>query len=81
MNNLATMYRDGTGVAKDETEAARWFRKAADAGNSRAMANLGTAYENGGGVKKDLEEAVRWYRKAADAGNDFARAALARLGR
>ena len=31
------MYRHGRGVAKDEAEAVRWFRKAADQGDARGQ--------------------------------------------
>jgi len=58
-------------------EAARLYRKAADAGNAPAMISLGGMYRDGRGVAKDEAEAVRLYRKAADAGNA---AAIARLG-
>jgi hypothetical protein len=58
------------GVRQDEAEAARWFRKAADAGHPTAMTFLGAMYANGkGGLNKDEGEAVRWYKKAADAGD------------
>jgi TPR repeat protein len=70
------MYRDGRGVAKDETEAARLFRKAADAGNAIAMNSLGGMYRDGRGVAKDETEAVRLFRKAAEAGNAIAMAQL-----
>ncbi|MGO9008305.1 MAG: caspase family protein [Beijerinckiaceae bacterium] len=72
MNNLGTMYRDGRGVAPDETEAVRLFRKAADAGNAFAMNNLAAMYRDGRGVSLDEAEAVRLFRKAADAGNPYA---------
>jgi len=34
------MYANGTGVDKDMTEAVRWYRAAAAAGNADAEANL-----------------------------------------
>jgi TPR repeat protein len=80
MINLGNMYGDGRGVAKDEVEAVRWFRNAADVGDPGGMAILGYAYENGKGVLKDQAQGVLWYRKAADGGNEFAIAALRRLG-
>jgi uncharacterized protein len=39
-NDLGVVYRDGIGVARDEAEAARWFREAAAQGNDDAKANL-----------------------------------------
>jgi hypothetical protein len=66
---LAAMYAQGSGVPKDDGEAVRWFRKAADAGDRFGMDGLGQVYANGRGVPKDDGEAVRWFQKAADAGN------------
>lgn len=64
--NLALMYDDGEGVAKDAKEAVRWYRKAAEQGHPRAQNNLGASYETGVGVdRSDYAEALRWYRKAA----------------
>jgi hypothetical protein len=55
--------------SKDDAEAVKWFRKAADAGNPGGMNSLGFMYANGrGGLPKDDAQAVHWYRKAADAG-------------
>jgi len=62
------MYGTGNGVQKDEAEAVRWFRKAAEAGNSEGMYNLGIAYANGLGVEKNMVEAVKWFRMGVDAG-------------
>ena len=64
----------GEGVAKDYTEAQKWFRKAADQGYAAAQYNLGMLYYEGTGVVKDHAEALRWFRKAADQGNAAARA-------
>ena len=62
-------YANGLGVEKDENEAAKWYRKAADQGHTAAQNNLGVLYLNGkGGLPKDEAEAARWYRKAADQG-------------
>jgi hypothetical protein len=63
------MYQEGKGVPKDEVEAVKWYRKAADQGYYGAKANLGFMYAEGRGVPKDEVEAVKWYRKAADQGH------------
>ena len=63
------MYGNGEGVAKDDAEAVKGFRKAADQGNASAQFNLGMRYDNGRGVAENDAQAVRWYRKAADQGN------------
>jgi hypothetical protein len=65
-------YSVGVGVPKNDAEAVKWFRKAADAGDVRAQSNLGKLYETGRGLPKNEEEALQWYRKAAK--QDYARA-------
>jgi hypothetical protein len=53
----------------DWPEAARCFRKAAEAGYSPAQYELGRLYADGLGVEHDLKQAALWYRKAADQGD------------
>lgn len=67
--NLGLRYVDGRGVAKDNAEAAKWFRKAADQGNANGQFELGYMFESGKGVAKDETEAAKWYQKAAAQGN------------
>jgi TPR repeat protein len=67
--DLGARYQWGVGVAKDLTEAVKWYRKAAEQNNAMAEANLAGCYSVGEGVAKDQEEAIRWYRKAADHNN------------
>jgi TPR repeat protein len=69
---IALMYELGRGVTKDEAESARWFRKAADAGDTEAQTYLGQMYERGRGVTKDAAQATQWYRKAAEQGHAVA---------
>lgn len=66
---LAMMYWDGRGVGKSQSEAARWFRRAAEQGDADAQTMLGNLYLSGQGVEQNQAEALRWYRKAADQGN------------
>jgi hypothetical protein len=73
---LGLRYTNGEGVAKDQVEAVKWFRKAAEQNLARAQKNLGICYDKGEGVAKDQVEAVKWFRKAAeqnyaDAQNDL----------
>ena len=67
---LGLIYANGAaqGVPKDDAEAVRWFRLAAEQGTARAQFNLGVMYDNGEGVPEDDAEAVRWYRLAAEQG-------------
>jgi TPR repeat protein len=114
MHEVARSYQNGTGVAKNQAEADRWFReaeahgtekgpvstgpahlpdmadlnagatqyeaknftgampylrRAAEAGNVRAIVQVGLMYERGEGVTKGAAEAVRWYAKGAALGD------------
>ena len=53
-------------MAKDQVEAVKWYRKAAEQNFAKAQHNLGICYEQGEGVAKDQVEAVKWFRKAAE---------------
>ena len=66
--NLGLMYDLGEGVAQDDAEAVKWYRKAAEQDSAEAQNNLGTMYVQGQGVAQDEVEAVKWYRKAAEQG-------------
>ena len=66
--NLAVMYENGEGVEKDVFKAVKWYRKAAERGNTYAQFNLGLAYIQGKAVKQDEVEAFKWFYKAADQG-------------
>jgi hypothetical protein len=59
-NALALRYASGDGVRQDDSEAARWFTKAAEAGNVKAQAALGTRYWAGRGVPSSLTQAYFW---------------------
>jgi TPR repeat protein len=61
------------------TQAAFWYRKAAEQGNSDAQYLLGYFYLNGRGVPRDYTQAVLWYRKAAEQGDADAQEALGDL--
>ena len=55
----------GRGVAQNDVEAVRLYRKAADQNFANAQNNLGWMYLNGRGVARDLNKAGIWFRKAA----------------
>ena len=63
--DLGTMYGNGTGVLKDDKEAVKWYRKAADQGVAIAQYNLALMYDNGRGVLKDYVAAYAWYSLSA----------------
>lgn len=71
-------YRDFP-VQRDEQDAAKWFRLAADNGELEAQFWLGEMYLSGMGVPQDLSESVRWYRKAAEQGDAEAQHRMARF--
>jgi len=61
---MAAMYRNGTGVARDDRRATLLVRQAAEAGNYSAIVDLADCYDKGIGVPQDRQQAAEWYRKA-----------------
>ena len=59
------------------TDAARWYRLAAEKGHAEAQFELGTCYSNGYGVENDYDEAAKWWYKAAEQNNLDAQCSLA----
>ncbi len=53
-------------MAKNQVEAVKWYRKAAEQDVAPAQYDLGFCYSEGNGVAKNQVEAVNWYRKAAE---------------
>ena len=74
--NLGRYYLTGTGVPKDEREAAKWFRMAANQGVARAQYKLGVMYFYAQGVPQDSVEGERLLRLAADQGDAEAQSSL-----
>ena len=70
------MYRNGEGVPRDDVEAARWYRHAAEQGNASAQVNLALMYTLGEGVPRDDLQAHMWINRAADQGDAKAQFAL-----
>ena len=66
---------------KDDADAERWYRKAAESGRAEAQNNLGLLYVLGRGVPKDDAEAVKWFGRAAAQGYGPAQTNLAALRR
>ncbi len=66
---IGARFTDGRGVAADRTEAAKWYKLAADRGLAPAQYRLGNMYEKANGVERNLSEAKRYYQMAADQGN------------
>ncbi|HHY0592304.1 TPA: tetratricopeptide repeat protein, partial [Vibrio parahaemolyticus] len=66
-------------LRKNPYQSFKWYRKAAEAGNSYAQIQVGKAYSKGLGVPENSFEAMRWYRKAADQGSIYALNFLANI--
>jgi TPR repeat protein len=75
------MFDQGQGVAQNDAEAARWYRKAADQGISEAQYNLGNMFAQGRGVAQSDAVATMWFRKAADQGHAHAQHNLGIIAR
>jgi len=61
-SKLGLAYEYGSGTAeRDYGEAIRWYRKAAEQGDSLARHQLGRIYSEGRVVKRDYTEAAQWY--------------------
>ena len=70
---IAGMYRFGEGRPVDTVAAARWYRRAAEAGAPIAQLNLGEMYMLGLGVRRDAARAHLWLSLAARKGRRWAR--------
>lgn len=66
---MGVLYENGFGVTKDLPQAAAWYLKAAEQGNSDAQYNLGAMNEHGVGMPVNYVEAARWYLPAAEIGD------------
>jgi putative methionine-R-sulfoxide reductase with GAF domain len=72
-NALGLLYSTGDakqGIVRDESEAARWFTKAAENGSVPAQSKLGSLYWGGRGVTKDDNRAYFWTVLARASGED-----------
>jgi TPR repeat protein len=78
---LALLYVNGQGVPKDDAEAVRLFKIAADLGNAQGQNGLGYLFQQGRGGPKDDIEAARLFKLAADQGYPAAQENLGRLYR
>jgi hypothetical protein len=58
---LGIAYDEGLGVARDYTEAFKWYRLAAEQGHVHSQYPVGDMYMSGNGVAKNDAEAVKWF--------------------
>ena len=66
---LGYIYEHGEGVAINESEAIRWYTKAATDGSPESQFNLAMMMEQGRGCPVNLRKAFYWYEKAANQGD------------
>lgn len=62
---VGIMYQMGVGGELHQTDAAYYFRMAAEQGLASAQTNLGKCYLAGDGVQEDDKKAFEWFEKAA----------------
>jgi len=65
MGELGDVYREGRNIAKDEKLAFEWYKKAADANNTYAIAWTAYNLEKGIGTTKNLTESTKLYEECA----------------
>ena len=67
--SLGENYFFGNGVPQNYSQAAAYYKKGADLGNTDAQYSLGYCYYYGQGVDKDYAQAVLWFWSAAVQGH------------
>ena len=70
------MYYEGKGLQRNNEEAAKWYRKAAEQDHVEAQFLLGIMYERGDGVQRNDDLAYKWISLAAQQGHPRARTLL-----
>lgn len=78
---MGLRYADGSGVIKNEKQAAHWFEKAARHGHAEAQYRYGLALLEGRGVVQDYKAAFNWIEHPAKLGHSNAQYSLGELYR
>ena len=70
-NELRFIYQLGRAYSKkkDDTNAIKWYTRAAELGDAHAQYLLGRMYRKGEGVPQDYKTAFKWYKLSAEQGN------------
>ncbi len=76
MRRVAQFFDDRQNPSHSETEAYRWYEKAASAGDAESQITLGDWYLDGNKVTRNLLTAVKWYGKAAAQNSAYAQYSL-----
>ena len=78
---MGLRYAEGSGVIKNDKEAARWLEKAARHGKAEAQYRYGLALLEGRGVVQDYKAAFYWIQQPARRGHSHAQFSLGELYR
>jgi TPR repeat protein len=66
------MYMNGRGVPQNDAEAVKWYRRAAEQGETWGQTNLGVMFAQGRGIPQDYVSAYKWFELAAGRGDQTA---------
>lgn len=66
---LGVLHQHGLGVAKDDLEASRWYRRAAEQDHREAAKRLALINFAGDHMWTSKQQAVQWFRRAAELGD------------
>ncbi len=76
---IGRAYNEGYGLCRNVTEAVKWYKRAAAAGNADAIGELGDVYLHGrGGLERNEEVGVKLLNEAVEKGSALAAYALGR---
>jgi TPR repeat protein len=67
--DIADMYRDGSGVLRDDHRAMQWYQYGAKQDEDCAYVGIGFLYDQALGVKQDYGQAMKYYLRAAEDGD------------
>ncbi|KAF9970469.1 hypothetical protein BGZ73_006810, partial [Actinomortierella ambigua] len=73
---LAAKYEKGDGATQSDTEAFKWYLRAAALGSTEAQFKAGEYFRNGQGTSKNQAVAVYWLQQAAEGGHAAAQNSL-----
>jgi TPR repeat protein len=78
---MGTIFETGEHGVRSESEAYKWFLRAAFHGVAAAQAKVSEYCRDGRGVTKNNEDAFKWCRKAAEQGHMLSQLRLAEMYR
>ncbi len=77
--DVGVMFERGIGVDLNQSQAAKWYEKAAIQGHMDAQYNIGIMYASGRGVEKNEQFAMMWLASSAKQGDKESRTLLLTL--